>query len=385
MLPGRLLALASLLLSACAGQLNPSVPTPKPGELGKQPGVWVAYNLGCQRGCDQIHRGDIITAIDGEPVTRGDQVDDARLARGTPVRLEVQSRKRGKIEVTLVATPNEYMRPIEDAPPLWTIGTEALDRAPAWARLKAFGHATPAMRIYRLDDPRGFRNGRDLYGRHTLLVYWTPYNYLIQDQRRGVAQLPRVYAQLQAHEAELRAAGVDTYFMFQGRYDPIVRNYTRSLINLDTYGWAPNLIPIVANVTDAGNANTLGLEHQASDLNELLFNDGHVGPILLVIDARGIVRWHSRGWYKEDPVQSIDAVIDFAVRHVGNTPPAEDAPAPDFVEPGTIPSPAPLAAAPVPAPAPPAVPVVPAHAAAPAVPVVPAPAPAVPVVPLPPG
>ncbi|HEY0132789.1 MAG TPA: hypothetical protein VGB85_01880 [Nannocystis sp.] len=335
MLPGRLLALASLLLAACAGQLNPSVPIPKPGELGERPGVWVAYNLGCPQGCDQIRRGDIITAIDGEPVTSGAEVDAADLARGTPVRLEVQSRKLGKIDVTLVATPNEYMRPIEHAPPLWTVGAEALDRAPAWARLKAFGHATPAMRIYRLDDPRGFRNGRELYGRHTLLVYWTPDNYRIQNQRRNVALLPRVYAQLQAHEAELRASGVDTYFMFQGRYDPIVRNYTRSLIAVDPYGWAPNMIPIVANATDAGNANTLGLEHQASDLNELLFNDGHVGPILLVIDARGIVRWHSRGWHQDDPVYSLEAVIDFAVRHLGDTPPAEEVPAP---EPGATPA-----------------------------------------------
>lgn len=320
MLPGRDLALVSVLLGACAGQLNPSVPTPKPGELAAQPGVWVAYNLGCEQGCDRIRRGDIITAIDGEPVTSGAEVDAADLARGTPVQLELRSRKRGELDITLRATPNQFMRPIAHAPPLWTIGTEALDRAPAWARLKAFGHATPALRFYRLDDPHGFRNGRDLYGRHTLIVLWTPDNYRIEDRLRNNALLPQVYARLQAHEPALRAAGVDVVFMLRGRANPRLRRYIRGQIGIDAYGWAPNMVPIFANETHPGNPNTLGLQHQAADLDELLFSDGHLGPILLVIDARGIVRWHSRGWHNEDPVHSIESVVDFAVRQLGDAP-----------------------------------------------------------------
>ncbi len=337
MLPGRHLVLVSILLGlgACAGQLNRSVPTPKPGELATRPGVWVAYNLGCEQGCDQIRRGDIITAIDGEPVTSGAQIDAADLARGTPVRLELQSRKHGKLDITLRATPNQFMRPIPHAPPLWTVGTEALDRAPAWARLKAFGHATPALRFYRLDDPRGFRNGRDIYGRHTLIVLWTPDNYRIEDRLRNNALLPQIYARLQAHEAELRAAGVDVMFMINRRANPRVRRYIRSQIGIDAYGWAPNMIPIFANESDTGNPNTLGLQHQAADINELLFRDGRFGPILLIIDARGIVRWHSRGWHKEDPFASIESVVDFAARQLGDpagaprtAPPVEPAPAP---------------------------------------------------------
>jgi hypothetical protein len=322
MLRASALAVIIGLLAACAGQLNPSVPTPKPGELGEQPGVWVAYNLGCTQGCDQIRRGDIITAIDGQPVTSGAEVDAADLARGTPVQLDVRSRAHGPIRVTLRATPNAYMRPIERAPPLWTVGAAALDRAPAWARLKAFGHATPALRFYRLDDPRGFRNGRELYGRHTLIVFWTPDNYQLQDQRRNMALLPKVYARLQAREPELRAAGVDAIFLLRGRATPVQRAYIRSQIALDAYGWAPNMIPLFSNETNTRNPNTLGLEHQAADLNELLFNDGHVGPILLVLDARGIVRWHSRGWHREDVFHTLDTVIDFAVRELGDPPPA---------------------------------------------------------------
>lgn len=328
MLTGRGLALVSILLGACAGQLNPSVPTPKPGELATRPGLWVAYNLGCEQGCDQIRRGDIITAIDGKPVTSGAEVDAADLARGTPVRLELHSRKRGKLDITLRATPNQFMRPIPHAPPLWTVGAEALDRAPAWARLKAFGHATPALRLYRMDDPRGFRNGRDLHGRHTLIVYWVPDNYRIQNQQRNRALLPQLYARLQAHEAELRAAGVDVVFMLSGRANPRLRRYIRSQIGIDAYGWRSNMIPIYANATHPGDPNTLGLQHQAADLDELLFRDGHLGSILLIIDARGIVRWHSRGWHNDDPLHSIDAVADFAARQLTDAPAPTPAPAP---------------------------------------------------------
>lgn len=315
----RALALASVLLAAC--QLNPSVPMPPPGSLTTRPGVWVAYNLGCQRGCEQIHRGDIITAIDGRPVTTGAEVDAADLARGTPVRLSLVSRKQGAIEVTLVATPNAYMRPIERAPPLYTVGTAALDRAPGWARLKAFGQATPAMRLYRLDDPRGYRNGRELYGRHTLIVYWTPDNYRQQNIRRNVILMGEIYAHLQGREAELRAAGVDAIFMMRGRIDPGQRRIVRRGVQLDDYGWAPNLVPIFVDESVPSNGNTVGIQHQAADLRELMFNDGHRGPILLVIDARGIVRWHSRGWHNEDPHASLDAVIDFAVHDLVDSPP----------------------------------------------------------------
>lgn len=131
----RALVLASVVFAGC--QLNPSVPTPPPGSLATQPGVWVAYNLGYAQGCEQIHRGDSITAIDGKPVTTGAEVEAADLARGTPVKVSLRSRKHGPMEVTVVATPNELLRPIERAPPLYTVGTAALDRAPGWARLKA--------------------------------------------------------------------------------------------------------------------------------------------------------------------------------------------------------------------------------------------------------
>lgn len=324
----RALVLASVLFAGC--QLNPSVPTPPPGGLAAQPGVWVAYNLGCEQGCRQIRRGDIITAIDGKPVTTGAEVDAAGLARGTPVRLSVVSRKEGAIQVTLVARPNERLWPIEHAPPLWTVGTAALDQAPGWARLKAFGHATPALRLYRLDDPRGFRNGRDLHGRHTLIVYWTPDNYRIEGMRANMALLPVLYARLQSHEPDLRAAGVDAIWLMRGRIDPNNRKAVRRDVGIDEYGWAPHLVPIFSDESRPNNANTIGIEHQAADLRELLFRDGRLGPIILIIDARGIVRWHSRGWFEEDPHRTIEAAVEFALLHL------EDGPAQTRVGPAAI-------------------------------------------------
>ena len=147
MLRAGLLALVSVLLGACA---NTSVPTPKPGELAARPGVWVAYNLGCKLGCDQISRGDRILAVDGQPVATGAELDAVNLARGTPVKVQVARHAGGSpVEVSLLATPHTNMPPLASAPPFWTVGAAALDRAPEWARLRLFGHAIPALRMYR--------------------------------------------------------------------------------------------------------------------------------------------------------------------------------------------------------------------------------------------
>jgi hypothetical protein len=79
----KLVALA-MLLGACGANPNPPVPPPSSAELAGG-GVWVAYNLGCDTGCDKIRRGDRIVAVDGRPVTNGAEFDAANLTRGHPV------------------------------------------------------------------------------------------------------------------------------------------------------------------------------------------------------------------------------------------------------------------------------------------------------------
>lgn len=320
---GRLLAwsLGLAVLAGCGTQLNPSVRTPAVGELTQRPGAWVAYNLGCKLGCREIRRGDLITAIDGKKISSGAEVDDADLARGAPIQLDLFRPRTGEaMQVQLVAEPYEYMAPIAHVPPLWTVGTAALDRAPAWARLKAFGHATPALRFYKMDSPRAYVDGRDLFGRAALVVLWVPDRYIQQTRMAYDDLLPRWYAALQERHAELTASGVDTYLVFRGRVAEVDRRSLRAAaVGDETY--RTSSVPIYANMSFTNNPNTRGLEHGAADINELVFNDGRIGPIVMIVDERGIVRWHSRGFEREtDPMGTLSAAIEFSLHALGDQP-----------------------------------------------------------------
>ena len=315
------LLLGAALLTACGTQLNASVKTPPVGELTRTPGAWVAYNLGCKLGCREIRRGDLITAVDGKPISSGAEIDDVDLARGTPVQLDLYRPRTGEaLQVQLVAEPYEYMAPIAHVPPLWTVGTAALDRAPGWARLKAFGHATPAMRLYKLDSPREYVDGRDLFGRAALIVLWVPDRYTQHTAMAYHEVLLQWYARLQERRAELTASGVDTYLVFNGRFAEVDRRNLRTqAVGDGTY--RASSVPIYANSSFSNNPNTRGLEHAAADFNEMVFNDGRHGPILMIVDARGIVRWHSRGFEPaNEPIGTLNAAIDFSLHALEDRP-----------------------------------------------------------------
>jgi hypothetical protein len=315
------LFLGAALLTACGTQLNASVKTPPVGELTRTPGAWVAYNLGCKLGCKEIRRGDLITAVDGRPISSGAEIDDVDLARGTPVQLDLYRPRTGEaLQVQLVAQPYEYLYPIAHVPPLWTVGTVALDRAPEWARLKAFGHATPALRFYKLDSPREYVDGRDLFGRAALIVLWVPDRYTQRTAMAYQAVLLQWYAALQERRAELLAGGVDTYLLFNGRVAEVDRRNLRAqAIGDETY--RESSVPIYANTSFTNNPNTRGLEHSAADFNEMVFNDGRHGPIIMIVDPRGIVRWHSRGFeHAGEPIGTLLAAIEFSLRSLEDQP-----------------------------------------------------------------
>lgn len=323
-MPNRLTASflgAALLTAACGTQRNASVKTPAAGELANTPGAWVAYNLGCKLGCDEIRRGDLITAVDGKPVRSGAEIDDIDLARGTPLQLAVYRPRTGEsMLVDLVAEPNEYYYPIAHVPPLWTVGAGALDRAPDWARLKAFGHATPALRFYKLDSPREYVDGRDLFGRAALIVVWVPDRYTQHTRMAYNDMLPRWYAGLQERRAELIAGGVDAYLVFNNRVAEADREQLRGAA-LGDPTYREDSVAIYANTSWPNNPNTRGLEHPAADLNEMVFNDGHLGPVILIVDARGIVRWHSRGFERDsDPIGTLAQAIEFSLHELDDVP-----------------------------------------------------------------
>lgn len=307
-------ALLALALAACGPELNPARPPPTHEDLAPG-GVWVAYNLGCARGCDQIQRGDRILAVDGRPVATGAEIDALDLANGAPRRLTLAPRgQRPARDVTIVAAPHDELPPIPAAPPLFTVGAAALDLAPAWARQRLFGHAIPALRLYRPEEPRGYVNGRQLYGRASLIVVWE-YPTMIEPRKQSWALIPGVYAHLQARGDELRAAGVDTYFVADFRAEPAFRAHARSEVTaLDS-----PLPPIFQLASSPDDPNTLGIEGAAADIREAL-DDNLAAPVVLVIDHRGIVRFHARG-LPLGPHDTIAAAIQLALLARLDAPP----------------------------------------------------------------
>lgn len=345
----RSLVALAMLLGACGGaNPNPAVPPPSSSELAGG-GVWVAYNLGCTAGCDKIRRGDRIVAVDGVAVTNGAEFDAANLARGTAVDVRVARYDgSGKLDVQLVASPRTDMPPLKAVPPLLTVGAAALDRAPEWARLRLFGHAIPALRLYRGEEPRGYINGRELYGRGAVIMIWE-LPYLIAQKSAMWDELPGFYAQLQKHDEELLGAGVDTFFVFptegesRGFRPGIDADVTPGVAGGDTLRYAVNketrdhirsevgpevkkLIPLFYLESATDDPNNLGLEHPASDIREWLF-DRILAPVILVIDHRGIVRWHSRD-FPLGPEETIEAAVQFAIHQLPEGPVAPRTPAP---------------------------------------------------------
>lgn len=301
-----------LALAACAPELNPAR-KPRPDALAGG-GVWVAYNLGCDQGCAEIRRGDRILAIEGRPVSSGAEIDALNLARGEPRQLLVVPYGTTETrEVTLVARPRDDLPPLTGVPPLFTVGAAALDRAPEWARDKLFGHAIPAIRFYRADEPRGYINGRELYGRAALVVVWE-HPPKIEEQRRSYELVPSVYAHLQDHADELQAAGVDPYFVTDFRAEPAFRTHARSRVGAEQQA----LLPIFQLTSSPNDPNTLGLEGAAADIREGLY-DYTRAPVILVIDRRGIVRFHARG-FPLGPQDSLAAAIHFALASLTDAP-----------------------------------------------------------------
>lgn len=306
-------AALTLALSSCGLDRNPpAAPTPEALAPG---GVWVAYNLGCEVGCDAIRRGDRIVAIDGRSVASGEEVDALRLARRTPVRLSLARGPAGvPAEVTIVAAPRTDMPPLRDVPPLWTVGARALDRAPTWARAHLFGHAIPALRMRRVDPPRAWMTGRTLHGRPALVVVWKP---APQGQHEAWADATtHAYAQLQAVDPALEAAGIDSLFVTTFRATPNFREGAR----LQVPEPAPPLIPIF-ELDAPRSPGAAGLEWDPADLRGGAFDPAAAEPAVLVLDRRGIVRFHARG-FPLGMEETLAAAVDFALHDLADAPPA---------------------------------------------------------------
>ena len=119
-----------------------NIPESKDLERG---GLYVVYNHGCTKGCDQVEKGDLIQSIDGKPTKTEADFKAANVIDGQPHKLELIGKDGAPKSVEIVASPKTDMPPLENVPPLWVADAAKLDLAPEWARRRMFGHASPSV------------------------------------------------------------------------------------------------------------------------------------------------------------------------------------------------------------------------------------------------
>ena len=274
-----------------------------------QGSVLVAYDLGCERGCDRIERGDRLVAIDRRRVRTPQAVDAASLTDGKPHRLEVWKRDANRREiVTIVARPHQ-LAPLRDVGPFWTVSAAALDAAPDWARRRMFAHASPRVQLITIDGD--VIDGRQLYGRRRLLVYWD------WGDRVEEAHAVVFMQVLQKAQADLAAKAIDILFVhasFPGtRKQPMnageLRRWSKRW-GLTVEGRPLPAIPLhrFPDETERDAARELGMEHDFTVRENL-----GQSPALVLIDERGIVRWHSEGIQEPPPDAAVRAPDQYTI------------------------------------------------------------------------
>jgi hypothetical protein len=196
-----LLALAGV--SACDSSASQPPGIEVSHEQLKPGGVYIAYIVGCEKGCDQLAKGDLILEVDGKPVTSGKDMRTSRIATGAPLKLKVVKRSGETKEVEIVAQPQE-LPPLKDIPPFWTVGAADLDKAPDWARRNLFAHASPMTMLVNAEG--GITDGRQLLGKKRLIMFW---DYATREEQAQAANMMQI---LQLAQDDLKAAGVEVMF-----------------------------------------------------------------------------------------------------------------------------------------------------------------------------
>jgi hypothetical protein len=276
-------------VSACA-HADSAPPTIEVGHEVLTPGgVFITHVNGCERGCDALQRGDLVLALNGEPVAHARDLAVDKVATGAPVHLQVRKGHTGAVvDVELVARPSDELPPIVDAPPFWSVGAADLDRAPEWARRNLFGHASPMIMLANADG--GIVDGRQLYGEKRMLVVWD------YGTRVEYAQAINALRVLQKARADLDASGVHIMFT-QLRLPTNQRTWALNDTDLRAFQKKFGLpdhppLPIYRfpNGTEFLAAREVGLEGAMTYRQYI-----RQSPTIILLDADGIVRWHSEG------------------------------------------------------------------------------------------
>ena len=297
------LFLSSSLLGCEPGGAT-AFPIPQDEDL-KPGGIYVAYNHGCAAGCDQVKKGDLIQKIDGKTVKTSADFDGSGLIDGKAHKLDLLAEDSlAPKQVEITAQPKSDMPPLENVPPFWAVGAEELNRAPEWARRRMFGHASPSVMLVNTDG--GIFDGRQLAGKQRLIVYWDHGDRVEQAQ---AATWLKVLQTAQADLKDPNKGGETEIMMVQVRF-PTGRQVAMN--DSDLRAWQGkhgvqdgNLPPVpfyrFPNETEFNQAREIGMENAFT-----VFENLGKSPTIVILDKRGIVRWHSEGVQETVPA-GIDA------------------------------------------------------------------------------
>jgi hypothetical protein len=283
-------------------------------------GVYVAYNLGCEAGCDQIQKGDLIQKMDGATVKTAE--DLKALSDGKPHKLDLVTKDtKAPKSVEVKATPKNNMPPLKDMPPFWLVSAEELKKAPEWGRRRMFGHASPSVMLVSSDG--GILDGRQLFGQKRFIVYWD-----WGDRVEEAAAIDFMQV-LQKAQGDLKGKNIDIMFVHvkfpTGRKaamnDSDLRAWQKKWAHKEG-GKTLDPLPFYRfpNETEFNAARELGMENAFTVMENL-----GGSPSIVLLDENGIVRWHSEGVQDplnigsdvKDPEQAtIIAAVDFALKEL---------------------------------------------------------------------
>ena len=312
-----LTAVTLLALASCDSSSGFNIPKPKDLKPG---GVYVSYVNGCDKGCDQIAKGDLIQSVDGKKISSRAEFLAANVTDGQPHKLDLLANETHAPKSAEIVATKKDLPPLEGIPPFWTVGAEALNKAPTWARRRMFAHASPMVMLVNMDG--GIVDGRQLYGKKRFMVYWD------WGTRTEQAEAITFMKVLQKARPDLEAKGEDVMFVHvrfpsNTRQAPMndsdLRAFETKWSEKGADGTPLPLLPTYRfpNANEFNESRQLGLENAYT-----VFENLGSSPTILLLDEGGIVRWHSeqtqtppQGAAVSDPVQyTIIQAIEFALK-----------------------------------------------------------------------
>src|SRR5687768_9179875 len=104
--------LALSAIAACDGGGGSTQAPTITSEQLKPGGVFITHVNGCDKGCNELGRGDLVLELNGQPVSSAKDLRTSQVATGQPVKLKVQKAGGATAEVELVASPNNNLPPL---------------------------------------------------------------------------------------------------------------------------------------------------------------------------------------------------------------------------------------------------------------------------------